>query len=227
LNASNGGEDIHQVETYGRYIRITGEQRATQYGVSIFEFEVIGATGPVDKPQITITSPANGEVLKKPENITLDVDVTSTGPIQIVNYFNQGMLIGSSDTKPFSFIWEDFTGENFSISANAINTGNVTGNSSAVSFSVDYNTAIGERATQNQLQIYPVPAKDYIKVKAANVNSIEVITIEGHSLIETKPSQADRESEITIPIHTLKPGIYFLRLNTSDGIHVSTSFVKL
>ncbi|WP_462319651.1 glycoside hydrolase family 3 C-terminal domain-containing protein, partial [Marinilabilia sp.] len=128
-NAGNGGEDIHEVDTYGRYIRITGEQRATQYGVSIFEFEVLGTDRPEEKPQIEITSPTNGQVLKNPDNITLEVDITSSTPIKKVDYFNQGMLIGSSDNEPYSFVWEDYIGEQFTISANAVTTENVTGGS--------------------------------------------------------------------------------------------------
>jgi beta-glucosidase len=225
-NAGNGGEDIHQVETNGRYIRITAEQRATQYGISIFEFEVLGASGALEKPQIEITSPTNGQVFNNPENIQLEVDITSSAPIQRVDYFNQGILIGSSETEPFSFIWEDFAGEYFTISANAVTNANVTGGSPAVSFSVEYNTATGNQPEQEPLHIYPVPAGDFLIVRAEKVIMVEILNLQGQIIKEIDQPQNEWEENIEIPVSTLIPGVYFLRLHLKGGDQRSSSFMK-
>jgi CxxC motif-containing protein (DUF1111 family) len=47
---SNGGTDKHSLNADGRYLRIEGHSRATQYGYSIFEIEVRGTTSGVFEP---------------------------------------------------------------------------------------------------------------------------------------------------------------------------------
>ncbi|MEO5877978.1 MAG: discoidin domain-containing protein, partial [Streptosporangiaceae bacterium] len=47
---ATGGTQTLNVAGSGRYIRMYGTQRATQYGYSLWEFQVIGAFGPTDPP---------------------------------------------------------------------------------------------------------------------------------------------------------------------------------
>lgn len=50
VDNSDGGTDRHSLNTDGRYLRIEGHSRATQYGYSIFEIEVSGTTSGILNP---------------------------------------------------------------------------------------------------------------------------------------------------------------------------------
>ncbi|WP_433350358.1 discoidin domain-containing protein [Micromonospora sp. CA-111912] len=59
--AGTGGTQDLAVAGAGRFVRITTTQRATGYGVSLWEFEVHGSTGPTTPP--TTTAPPGGAAL--------------------------------------------------------------------------------------------------------------------------------------------------------------------
>ncbi|TDD58003.1 alkaline phosphatase [Kribbella antibiotica] len=54
-NQDGGTDDITGLEAHGRYVRVVGTKRATEYGYSLFEFEVYGtsdAVGDTKKPSV-------------------------------------------------------------------------------------------------------------------------------------------------------------------------------
>ncbi|WP_405096083.1 discoidin domain-containing protein [Micromonospora sp. NBC_01412] len=63
--AGAGGTQDLVVTGTGRFVRVTTTQRATQYGVSLWEFEVYGSTGPTTPPTTTppTTPPPGGATL--------------------------------------------------------------------------------------------------------------------------------------------------------------------
>ena len=68
------------------------------------------------------------------------------------------------------------------------------------------------------LSIYPIPAKDYVKISNANFNSYDLINLEGQIV-----ATGTFINSITIPRHQLPSGIYFLNLN--NGIYNTTQKV--
>ncbi|HEY6547962.1 MAG TPA: discoidin domain-containing protein, partial [Vicinamibacteria bacterium] len=57
---ADGDVDEYDVQTSGRYLRVTGTERATQYGYSLWELEVFGPTGPLSPGRPTRASSAEG-----------------------------------------------------------------------------------------------------------------------------------------------------------------------
>ena len=64
-----GGTQTLTVSGSGRYVRMNGTARATQYGYSLWAFEVYGTSGPVNTPTVTRTNtsvPSTNLALNKP-----------------------------------------------------------------------------------------------------------------------------------------------------------------
>ena len=60
---ADGDVDDHEVQASGRYLRVTGTERATQYGYSLWELEVFGPTGPLSQGRPTRASSGEGRHL--------------------------------------------------------------------------------------------------------------------------------------------------------------------
>jgi hypothetical protein len=60
---ADGGVDDYEVQATGRYVRVTGTERATQYGYSLWELEVFGPSGPLSPGSPTRASSGEGRVL--------------------------------------------------------------------------------------------------------------------------------------------------------------------
>lgn len=58
------------------------------------------------------------------------------------------------------------------------------------------------------LSIYPIPAKDYLKISNANFNSYDLVNLKGQIV-----ATGTFTNSITIPRYQLPSGIYFLNLN--------------
>ncbi len=97
-NDSDGGTDDFTVSGFGRYVRMYGRERATQWGYSLWEFEVYGSMGPTF-PDLVITS----------VSAHYDPDVncyTSEIPIAkpILGMDVEFMNVGNADAGPF-VVW--------------------------------------------------------------------------------------------------------------------------
>lgn len=72
----DGGQDTLTVSGQGRYVRLTGITRATQYGFSLWEFRVYGSSlDAVTTPVISITSPAAGQQFVQGNAVNLQVAI--------------------------------------------------------------------------------------------------------------------------------------------------------
>lgn len=73
-----GGIETLDVNGAGRYIRLTGTDRATPYGFSLWEFEVYGYADGVVEPQITVLAPAANQVFVENSAVNVQVGVNPT-----------------------------------------------------------------------------------------------------------------------------------------------------
>ncbi|MDD5688227.1 MAG: discoidin domain-containing protein [Elusimicrobia bacterium] len=80
---TGGTEDIPSLSGNGRYVRMYGTSRKTNYGYSLYEFEIYGQVEPLT-PIITVTSP-NGNEIWRPANSDQTVKWTSAGITGNVN----------------------------------------------------------------------------------------------------------------------------------------------
>ncbi len=94
-------------------------------------------------PEVEITSPANNATFEIDANITLEANATdSDGNIAKVEFFANGTLLGTANTAPYSFDWENVAGGNYKITAKATDNEGKETTSEAITISVLGNIVI-------------------------------------------------------------------------------------
>jgi uncharacterized repeat protein (TIGR03806 family) len=156
----DGGTDDLSVSGSGRYVRLTGLQRATAYGFSLWEFQVYGVTEDQPAPQISLVAPSSGATYLETENVNLQVSVNdpnwfSSGnsyqysldggaPVEVTHA--NGVNLGTLAVGPHS------------ISVNLLNASNqVVGNTASASFQV--NATGGDASAPAPAVLTPVGAE--------------------------------------------------------------------
>lgn len=82
---------------------------------------------------------------------------------------------------------------------------------------------VGENITENEISVFPNPAKDHIKVKLSGKSecqSVEIYSLDGRMV---KQQTADFE---TINIECLDAGIYIIKARMIDGNETAIKLVK-
>ena len=129
----------------GKYVRIYGTERTTNYGYSIFELQVFGALaqgGSNQNPTVSVTSPANNATFSSSANI----DITATaadadGTVSKVDFYNGATLLGTDITSPYAYTWNNVAAGNYVITAKATDNANAVTTSSTVNVVVNAATA--------------------------------------------------------------------------------------
>ncbi len=113
----NGQEGIREINVEdpveGRFVRMYGYERATEWGFSIYEFEVYGLKADRQPPQISLISPADGRRFDAGEQLILEADVEpGTGTPEHVRFFINGDQQVELVEEPYRYEWTvDETGE--------------------------------------------------------------------------------------------------------------------
>jgi serine protease len=133
------------------------------------------------------------------------IDVVSTGPFTIA--------AGDSVKVAFALI----AGDNL-----------IDLNTSAVNAQIKYDgllSSLGNTAANQNISVFPNPAKDkiYVAAKNQNISNILIIDVAGRELVNYKP--VSTEELIKIDIQTIPAGTYFVKVSTETGVLVS-KFVK-
>lgn len=83
----------------GRYVRMYGLNRATQYGYSLWEFEVYGTDAP-----ILITFPVSGATYTAPASLAVNIDGSSlAGNIAKIEVLSGNSVLDTRTTEPFIY----------------------------------------------------------------------------------------------------------------------------
>jgi len=86
---------------YTRFIRLT-----TSAPASLAEFESYGLRSSVQRFRLDITSPKEGDEIEGEATITLLAAlVRRAGPVSLVRFYANGVLVGSKGTSPYSVGW--------------------------------------------------------------------------------------------------------------------------
>lgn len=98
-------------------------------------------------PTVSITSPSNGASFIAGSNISIQTNASdSDGYVKRVEFYNNGSLIGTDYSDPFSYTISSASAGAYSLTAKAVDDDNATKTSSAVSFTVN---ASGGGASQS------------------------------------------------------------------------------
>ena len=89
-------------------------------------------------PTVQITSPINNALLNEPASITINASAADIdGTISSVNFYNGTNLIGSDNTAPYNYTWNNVLDGSYILSAKAIDNNGGEGISSNVNIKVD------------------------------------------------------------------------------------------
>ena len=143
----------------GRYLRIYGTARTTNYGYSIYELEVYGApttTGGNQAPSVSISSPQNNATFSSPASITINANAADAdGTVSKVEFYNGSTYLGVDNTSPYSFTWTGVVAGSYTISAVATDNANASTTSAAIAISVTgttgTNLALNKNATPSTI----------------------------------------------------------------------------
>jgi len=118
-------------------------------------------------------------------------------------------------------------GEEFALGITAVNwiITDDSGNSSDCSFTVEINTFVGtDNLKQNKLTLYPNPVHDflYLNSQSTEVQNVLITDISGKVVVET--IILNREKAINLSL--LEKGVYFVKINTQNGISVQKIIKK-
>ncbi|MFO7446006.1 MAG: discoidin domain-containing protein [Ignavibacteriaceae bacterium] len=126
--ASNGGEDNITFDTpaSGRYIRIHGIERATQFGYSLWEIAVYGLLSDLKPPSVNVRT-AVGNVVDPGTSMKLTAQTTdSDGEIKEVSFYVDDVLLGTDTESPFEIDWTAGDSLQYVITAVVIDDDNLT-----------------------------------------------------------------------------------------------------
>jgi fibronectin type 3 domain-containing protein len=102
----------------------------------------ITVSGPNVPPSVSITSPVNGATFTAPASIPINATASdSNGTVTKVDFYQNGNLLGTDTTSPYSFTWSNVPAGNYSFTARATDNGGATTTSSAVSVTVGSSSA--------------------------------------------------------------------------------------
>ena len=88
-------------------------------------------------PSVSITSPAANATFAAAASITINAAAADTdGTISKVDFYNGGSLLGTDNTSPYTFTWNNVAAGNYSITAKATDNNSAVTASTAVAISV-------------------------------------------------------------------------------------------
>ncbi len=138
---STGGTQTLNVTGSGRYIRMYGTVRATQYGYSIYEFQVYGATSGGNT--VTVTNPGT-QTSTVGTAVSLQMQATDSASGQTLTYTASGLPAGLSISSSGLITGTPTTASTSSVTVTAKDTTGATG---SAAFSWTVNPAGGNTVT--------------------------------------------------------------------------------
>ena len=84
-------------------------------------------------PTVLLTSPTNYAVFQEGENVSLTAAVTAgSNPVAKVEFYAGSLLLGETDTAPYTFVWEMAPEGDYQLTARAIDSKGLAGESSPI-----------------------------------------------------------------------------------------------
>ncbi len=154
------------------------------------------------------------------------INITVTNATTPTSTDGSATASASGGLSPYSYYWSngdcDATMENVPSGNYSVMVTDAAGCISTAPVHIDFLNNIAENTTS--VKIYPNPAENKVFVKMTNLNagSIELVNMLGQKVIN-KNVQSSIE---TLNVQNLKPGVYFVRIITSDENYVKKLMVE-
>ncbi|HLE56362.1 MAG TPA: discoidin domain-containing protein, partial [Rhodothermia bacterium] len=127
--AGNGAVDeiLFDAPPVARFVRMHGLVKATQWGFSLWEFEVYGIQSTKQPPLVSIDSPLDGAIFTPEASLFLSAEASdSDGSITDVTLYVNGIATTSFDVPPYDAAWNDVPEGDYEIRASATDDDGLT-----------------------------------------------------------------------------------------------------
>jgi hypothetical protein len=139
-------------------------------GATRDSFSIVKNASGNQLPTVSITSPANGATFTAPANITINATAAdSDGTVSKVDFYEDGALIGTDTTSPYSVTWSNAPAGSHSLTAVATDNLGATRTSTAVGITVNA-TGTTTVSFQDGVSGYTGTRDTKIKSDAATTN---------------------------------------------------------
>ena len=120
----NGDGDVDDVvlnqTPKGRYVRMKGLSRGTEFGYSLWEFEVRGLVSDTQAPEISLIEPGDGINMRSGSPLFLSADIGQSENDQIsVSYYINDELFSTVSESPYEIISDNLEDGEYSVYAMA------------------------------------------------------------------------------------------------------------
>lgn len=145
--------------------------------------------------------------------ITNNNNVLTTGTFSTYQWYKDAVLIPGATNNTYTAT------ENGAYTVTVTNEHDCEGTSASVA--VTGVVSIRQFALFDDVKAYPNPAKDHISLvlpKKITGASIEIVNLQGQVVLAAKPGSIKTSgSSLDIDIHTLSPGVYFLKITAEEA----------
>ncbi len=159
--SGNGGTDDLSISGQGRYIRLTGTQRATPWGISLWQFQVYGGSSEPGTTTIDIVSPALDQQYQAGDSVSLLVSISDSNWFAAGGSYRYSLNGGSpvSISSPGAVSLGTLAPGHYSLDVTLINAqGQSVGETRSSSFSVSEPGGGTTPPTPSPAQLTPVSA---------------------------------------------------------------------
>ncbi len=175
-------------------------------------------------PAVSITSPPPGTSIGYPAGIVIEASADPRGgAIASVEFFADGAPLGADSTSPYSFAWPEIPLGRYRLTARAVRDDGIAATAS-VAFEVASVTGDDHGPSPMRMpRVYPNPldrsATIQFSLAAGDAVEIDVYDPRGRRVERLFGGRLDAGShEIVFDASSYAPGIYFLRLRSSDVV---------
>jgi len=174
------------------------------------------------KPTVVISSPANGTPQMKDDIIQITANASDDGKVTAVEFFVDGVSIGTDNLAPFSAQYTCVTGTHH-ITAKATDNDGYTSTSDVVS--IDVETTYSSIQSKERITVIPNPASNFITIQNAEKSAFQNAMCTIYDVLGNEIMSASITESGNIDIRQLKDGLYIIIVE-SHSIHFSTKFIK-
>ncbi len=148
----DGGTDEHVFAqpAHGRYVRMYGLTRGTQWGFSLWEFGVYGRVATQQPPTLALTSPTLADEIDPGQSIVLTADASDAdGRISAVSFYQDGNVVATLTTAPYTYTLTDVPEGDYTFFAEATDNDGLTVRTAPITISVFVHLDISRYETED------------------------------------------------------------------------------
>jgi chitodextrinase len=176
-------------------------------------------------PVVSLTSPLINATAKADDIIALSANATDDGTITKVEFFVDGVSVGSDVTAPYTVNYTGVEGTH-SITATATDNDGAKTTSTAVSIVVSPKVGVAIES-KDGYSVYPNPTTEYLNINFSDINKSEKSHIQLYNvignLVYSKQGESQNEK---INVASFAKGIYFLVISANGQNSYNKIIIK-